>query len=163
MVLVDIIVVILLILSFLGGMKDGAVKTGSSLVALIISIPLTTFSYKVLASLLSFLPGENWGNFLGFFITMGIISLILHIVFFLPRKLIGAIWKKGVFFRLLGGALSLVGAIIGMIVFVLLVQTYPIFDWLARWVSGSDVLAGLVNAFSFVRLLLPEAFKSSIV
>jgi len=128
MVLVDIIVVILLILSFLGGLKDGTVKTGSSLVALIISIPLTTFSYKVLASLLSFLPGDTWQNFLGFFITMGIISIILHIVFFLPRKLIGAVWKKGIFSRLLGGALSLVGAIIGMVVFVLLVQTYPIFD-----------------------------------
>jgi hypothetical protein len=59
--------------------------------------------------------------------------------------------------------LNLVGAIIGMAVFALLVQAYPIFDWLSRWVSDSGILSALVNAFSFVQLMLPEAFKGTIL
>ncbi len=160
---IDIVVIILLIISFLGGLKEGAVKTLSSLVALLIAIPVTTFSYRLLASVLSFLPGENWQNFLGFFITMGIIIAVLHLVFFIPRKIIGGIWKEGILFRLLGGVFNLVGAIIGMVVFVLVVQSYPIFDWLEGWVSGSGILSALVNAFSFIQIMLPEAFKATIL
>lgn len=159
---VDIVAIILLILSFLGGLKEGAVKTLSSLVALLIAIPATTFSYRLLASVLSFLPGEDWENFLGFFITLGIITAILHLVFFIPRKIIGGIWKEGILFRLLGGVFNLVGGIIGMVVFVLVVQACPIFDWLSRWVSGSGILATLVNAFSFIQLMLPEAFRGTL-
>jgi uncharacterized membrane protein required for colicin V production len=160
---VDIIVVILLILGFLGGLKDGAVKSFSSLVALLIAIPATAFSYRLLASVLSFLPGEDWQNFLGFFITMGIIIAVLHLIFFIPRKIIGGIWKEGILFRLLGGVFNLVGGIIGMVVFTLLVQSYPIFDWLEGWISGSGVLSALVNAFSFVQIMLPEALQGTIL
>jgi uncharacterized membrane protein required for colicin V production len=159
---VDIVVIILLILSFLGGLKEGAVKALSSLVSLLIAIPVTTFCYRLLAAVLSFLPGENWENFLGFFITLGIITAILHLIFFIPRKIIGTIWKEGILFRLLGGVFNLLGGIIGMVVFALAVQAYPIFDWLERWVSGSGVLATLVNTFSFVQLMLPEAFKGTL-
>ncbi len=160
---VDIVVVILLVLGFLGGLKEGAVKSLSSLVAMLVAIPLAGLSYQLLASLLSFLPGENWENFLGFFITMGIISVILHLIFFLPRKLIGAVWKKGVFYRVLGAVFNLLGSIIGMVVFTLVVQAYPIFDWLERWVSGSGVLAGLASAFSFIQFLLPGAFRGNLL
>jgi uncharacterized membrane protein required for colicin V production len=160
---VDIIVIILLILSFLGGMKEGAVKTASSLVAMLIAIPLAGLSYRLIASLLSFLPGDNWENFLGFFITMGIITVILHLIFLLPGKIIGAIWKKGVFFRVLGGALNLIGTMIGMAVFTLIVQAYPIFDWLERWVSSSSVLSALVDAFGFIQIMLPAAFKGTLL
>jgi uncharacterized membrane protein required for colicin V production len=160
---VDIVVIILLILSFIGGLKEGVVKTLSSLVAMLIAIPLAGLSYGLIASLLSFLPGNNLENFLGFFITMGIITVILHFIFFIPRKIIGAIWKKGVLFRVLGGVCNLVGSMIGIAVFVLIIQAYPIFDWLERWVSGSGVLSALVNAFSFIQVMLPEAFKGTIL
>ena len=58
--IVDIIVIIILILSFVGGLKDGAVKSFFSLLALVIAIPLTGLSYRLLATILSFLPGTNW-------------------------------------------------------------------------------------------------------
>ena len=158
----DIIVIIILVLSFLGGLKEGAVKTFFSLVALIIAIPLAGLSYHLIATLLSFLPGTNWENFFGFFITMAIISVILHFIFFLPRKIIQKIWKKGMLFRLLGGALNILGAIIGMVVFTLVLLAYPIFDWLERWVSSSGILASLVDAFGFVQSMLPEVFRQVI-
>jgi uncharacterized membrane protein required for colicin V production len=155
---IDIVVVILLVLGFIGGTTEGAVRAFASLIAVIISIPLAGLCYRLIASLLSFLPGENWENFIGFFIALGIITAILHLIFLLPKKLIGAVWNKGILLRLLGGVFNVLGGMIGMVVFTLVVQTYPIFDWLARWVSSSGALSTLVDAFGFVQGLLPEVF-----
>jgi len=157
---VDIVVIIILILSFFGGLKEGAVKNFFSLIALIIAIPLAGLSYYLIAAILSFLLGTNWENFFGFFITMGIISVILHLIFLLPRKIVQKIWKKGILFRLLGGVLNIVGASIGMAVFTLVLRAYPIFDWLERWVSSSSILMWLVDKFGFVQAMLPEAFQN---
>jgi hypothetical protein len=68
-----------------------------------------------------------------------------------------------VLFRVLGGVFNLVGAMIGMVVFTLVVQAYPIFDWLESWVSSSSVLGGLVTAFGVIKLMLPAAFKSTLL
>ena len=156
---VDIVVIIILVLAFIGGLKDGAVKSLFSLVALIIAIPLTGISYRLIAAILSFLPGTNWENFLGFFITMGIIIAILQLVSLIPRKFIHAIWKKGCLFRLLGGFLNAFGTSIGMVVFTLVVVAYPIFDWLERWVISSGILMWLAESYGFVPAMLPEVFR----
>ena len=155
---VDIIVIILLVICILGGMKDGALKSFFSLLVIITGIPLAGLSYHLAANILSFLPGDNWENFIGFFITLGIISVILHFIFLLPRKFTKTIWKKGMLFRLLGGIFNILGGMIGMVVFTLVLQAYPIFDWLERWVNSSDVLASLVDALGFVESMLPEVF-----
>jgi len=161
MIWVSIIAVIILILSFFGGLKEGAVKQFFNLVVLLIAIPLAGFSYRLLAALLSFLPGENWGNLIGFFITLALISVILHFIALLPRRIIQKIWRRGLFFRLLGGALNLVNASLFLVVFTLVLLAYPIFDWLERWVAGSSVLASLVEIFGFVQAMLPEVFQSA--
>lgn len=161
MIWVSIIAVIILILSFFGGLKEGAVKQFFNLVVLLIAIPLAGFSYHLLAALLSFLPGENWENFIGFFIALALISVILYFIALLPRRIIQKIWKRGLFFRLLGGTLNLVNASIGMVVFTLVLLAYPIFDWLERWVAGSSVLASLVEIFGFVQSMLPQVFQSA--
>jgi uncharacterized membrane protein required for colicin V production len=155
----DVIAILALIASFIGGLKDGAVKTFFSLLALIIAIPLAGLSYHLLATVLSFLPGTNWENFLGFFITMVIIGIILHLIFLLPRKLIRKIWEKGCLFRLLGGVLNVFGTGIGLTVFAPVLRTYPIFDWLERWVINSGVMMWLVDKFGFVQSMLPEIFR----
>jgi uncharacterized membrane protein required for colicin V production len=157
----DIIVIIILILTFIGGLKEGAVKSFFSLVALIIAIPLTGLSYHLISKILSFLPGTNWENFFGFFITMAIISVILHFIFSLPRKFLQKIWKKGCLFRLLGGILNVLGGSIGMTVFTLVLKVYPILDWLERWVSSSGILTWLVNSLGFIQSMLPEIFRKT--
>jgi uncharacterized membrane protein required for colicin V production len=161
MIWVSIIAVIILILSFFGGFREGAVKQFFNLVALIIAIPLAGFSYHLIAALLSFLPGENWENFFGFFIALALISVILHLMALLPRRIVQKIWRRGLFFRLIGGALSVLNASIGMVVFTLALLAYPIFDWLERWVAGSSVLASLVEIFAFVQAMLPEVFQNA--
>ena len=163
MIWVNLIAVLILIFSLVGGLREGAVRQFFNLLALIIAIPLTGLSYHLLTNLLSFLPGENWGNFIGFFITLAIISVILHLIALLPRKIVQKIWRGGLLFRLLGGALNVVNASIGMVVFTLVLLAYPIFDWLERWVAGSGVLMSLVNIFAFVQSMLPQVFQSAAV
>jgi len=161
MIWVSIIAVLILILSFFGGLKEGAVKQFFNLMVLLIAIPLAGFSYRLLAALLSFLPGENWGNLIGFFIALALISVILHFIALLPRRIIQKIWKRGLFFRLLGGVLNVIHASLFLVVFTLVLLAYPIFDWLERWVVGSAILASLVEIFGFVRSMLPQVFQSA--
>lgn len=161
MIWVSIIAVLILILSFFGGLKEGAVKQCFNLVVLLIAIPLAGFSYRLLAALLSFLPGENWGNLIGFFIALALISVILHFIALLPRRIIQKIWKRGLFFRLLGGALNVIHASLFLVVFTLVLLAYPIFDWLERAVAGSAILASLVEIFGFVQSMLPQVFQSA--
>ncbi len=159
--LVSLFVVFVLIVSLLAGLKEGAVRHFFNLVAVLIAIYVAGLAYHLIAGLLSFLPGENWENFIGFFITSAIIAALLHLAFFLPRRLINKIWKRGLLYRLVGGALNAVNASIGLTVFALVLNAYPIFDWLARWVAGSSLMSSLVSAFGFVQALLPDVFRAA--
>lgn len=157
---VDIVAILILIFSFFGGLKEGAVKQFFNLVVLLVAISLTGRFYRLITLALSFLPGENWENFLGFFIALALISIILHLIVLLPRKIMQKIWGKGIFSRLLGGALNVVNISIGLVVFTLVLWAYPIFDWLARAMANSSVLIRLTELFGFVPLMLPEVFQS---
>jgi len=159
MIWVNIIAGLILFFSLIGGLKEGAVRNFFSLIALIIAIPVAGVSYRLLANLLSFMPGENWENFVGFFITLALISVILYFVFLLPRRFIHKAWNKGLLFRLLGAALGLFNAAIGMVVFTLVLQAYPIFGWLEEAVTASGILSWLVVHLGFVQAMLPQLFQ----
>jgi len=156
---VDILVALALFFSLIGGFKEGAVKRGFSLLALLIAIPIAATSFRLLATILSFLPGENWNNFIGFFITLAFITVILHIAFFLPRRFIQKAWNKGPLFRLTGGALNVLDTAIGLAVFALIVRAYPIIDWLERAVTNSSALTWLVTHLGFVETLLASVLR----
>lgn len=159
--LVSLFVLFILLVSLLAGLKEGAVKHFFNLVAVLIAIFIAGLAYHLITGLLSFLPGENWEGFIGFFITFGIVTAIMHLAFFLPRRIINKIWKRGLLYRLLGGALNAVNASIGLTVLALLLNVYPIFDWLARWVAGSGIMFSLVNIFGFIQALLPPEFQTA--
>ncbi len=161
MMWVDIIVALILLFSFIGGIMGGAVKNFFSLISLLIAIPLAGMFYHLLADLLSFIPGENWGNFLSFFIMLAVISIILHFIFLLPRKVAEKAWNKGFLFRLIGAIFNIFTAAIGMVVFTLVLHAYPIFGWLEEAVSDSSVLTWLVVHLSFIQAVLPEVFRQA--
>ena len=153
-----IIAIIVLLLGFIVGPKEGAAKVASSLIAHLIAIPLAGISYQLLASLFSFLPGDNWENFVGFFSTKYLIIGILYFVFlFLSRRFIQKDWKKGIFFRLIGGMLTALNSAMGMVTLVLVVEAYPFSGWFEHVVLGSSVLHWLVTNLSFIRAMLPFA------
>jgi uncharacterized membrane protein required for colicin V production len=159
--LVSLFVIFILLVSVFAGLKEGAVKHFFNLVAVLIAIFIAGLFYHLIAGLLSFLPGENWENFISFFIAFGIVVAILQLAFLFSRKLINKIWKRGLLYRLLGGALSAVNASIGLAVLALVLNAFPIFDWLARWVTGSSIMSSLVNVFGFIQALLPEVFRAA--
>jgi len=161
MIWVNIIASLILLFSLIGGLREGAVKQLFYLIALFIAIPLAGISYHLLANLLSFIPGENWENFLGFFIMLALISVILYFVFLLPRRFAQKVWKKELLFRLIGAALNIFNATIGMVVFTLVLGAYPIFGWLEQAVTGSGILTWLVVHLSFVQAMLPEVFRQA--
>jgi uncharacterized membrane protein required for colicin V production len=159
--LVSLFVLFVLLVSVFTGLKEGAVKHFFNLVAVLIAIFIAGLFYHLIAGLLSFLPGENWESFISFFIALGIIVAILQLAFLLPRRIINKIWKRGLLYRLLGGALNAVNASIGLTLLALVLNAFPIFDWLARWVAGSSVMSSLVNVFGFIQVLLPEVFRAA--
>ena len=153
-----IIAIIVLLFVFIVGPKEGAVKIASALIAHLVAIPLAGISYQFLTSLFSFLPGENWENFVGFFTTKYLIILILYLVFlFLSKRFIQKDWKKGVIFRIIGGTLTSLNSAMGMVTLVLTVEAYPMSVWFERVVSGSSVLDWLVTNLSFIKAMLPFA------
>jgi uncharacterized membrane protein required for colicin V production len=161
MIWVSIIASLVLLFSIFGGMREGAVRQFFSLIALLVAIPVAGVSYQVLAGLLSFIPGENWENFIGFFIMMAAVSVALHFAFLLPTQFLQKAWKDRVLFWLIGAVFNIVNAAIGMVVFALVLDAYPIFDWLERAVSGSDVIAWLVSLLGCVQAVLPEVFRQA--
>ncbi len=153
-ILVSILAIIILFFSIVGGIKDGAVKSFFSLAILIVAIRIGGMYYHLITDILAFLPGENWENFVGFFIALALVSIILHLILLLPRRLIQRVWHKGFLSRIIGGALNLCNSAIGMVVFVLLIQAYPIIGWLEQAVVSSSVLVWLAAYLSFVTALL---------
>jgi uncharacterized membrane protein required for colicin V production len=158
---VDVIASLILIFSLIGGLIGGVVRGFFSLLTIIVAIPVTAAFYGYLASLLSFLPGQNWENFIGFLITMAIVSIVLSIVFWIPRHFLKAVWKSGLLSSLIGGVFTLINSAISLFIIALLIQTYPIITWLSDRVSESVVLSWLLVNLDFVRFFLLPAFNST--
>lgn len=159
MILIDIIIVLILIFAFIGGLIEGSVKSFFRLLGLIIAIPITGALYPLLANVLSFLPGENWENFISFIIILAILSTLLYLVFFIPRKFIENISIRMGILRLIGGCINILNSAIGMVVFTLLIQVYPVMGWLEDVITQSNILTWLVMHLEFVKVLLPELFR----
>ena len=159
--LVSLFALFILLISIFAGLKEGGVKHFFNLVATFVAIFIGGLYYHLIAGLLSFIPGENWENFIGYFIAYAIVVVIFQLAVLLPRKIINKIWKSGLLYRLLGGAMSLVNAAIGLTLFTLVLNAFPIFDWLARWVAGSSVIASLVYIFGFIQALLPGVIRAA--
>lgn len=159
MVIINIIAILILFFSFVGGFIQGAVKSFFSLLALVIAIPIAGFFYPSMANLLSFLHSQNWSNFIGFFIILALTSIVLHFIFYLPRKLLEKIEVKGILWRSIGGILNLVGSAIGLVVFASVISAYPVWSWLQESFAGSGVITWLVSNLGFVQHLLPQIMR----
>ncbi|TES81772.1 MAG: CvpA family protein [Dehalococcoidia bacterium] len=158
MVVVSIIAVIILILSLFNGFREGALKQAASIISLLAAIPLAGLCYHWLASLFSFMPGENFENFVGFFLTMGIIMVLIQLLLWLPRRHFAKSWKEELLLRSIGAVLSFFSAAIMIAVFAVVLNAYPIFDWLQSAVSGSGVINWLGSWLGFVQSMLPSVF-----
>jgi uncharacterized membrane protein required for colicin V production len=74
-IIIDVIVALILIFSFLGGLKDGAVKEFIGLLAFVVALPLSGLLIGVVSGWLSFVADGTWRSLLSFLLTMGIIII----------------------------------------------------------------------------------------
>jgi uncharacterized membrane protein required for colicin V production len=162
MVIVTIVAAIILIFSFIGGLTQGLVKSFFSLVTFIVAVPVAGLYYTFFAGLLGFIHNHDWENFLGFFITMAVVSIILSIVFYFPRKILEKTWQEDLWTRLVAGLLNLLGAGMGLVILTTLVTAFPIWEWLRLALADSSVTSWLLTHLTFAQSLLPEALRSAL-
>jgi uncharacterized membrane protein required for colicin V production len=160
MIWIDFVIIVILVFSFMAGVKAGLVNSIFSLIIFLIALVVAGYYYIFVSSMLSFLPGENWSKFFGFVIAIVIISIILSIVCVIPRALLKSIWNGGGFFGLVGGVFNLVNTSIGFVVFIILLQQYPIVPFLSTLFAKSYILMWLTSNLSFIYFLLPVTFRS---
>jgi uncharacterized membrane protein required for colicin V production len=157
-IIVDIIVVLILIFSFIGGVRGGAIKELFGLLAFLLSIPLASMFFQYLLSWFSFVGDSTWQSLLTFLLTMAIIIIILHLILWIPRHFLEKVWNGGFFFGFLGGIFGLLNSALGLVFLVSLLDIYPVFPWLDSILVTSGVLNWLVNACgSFIMTLLKSS------
>ncbi|MEJ2738288.1 MAG: CvpA family protein [Dehalococcoidia bacterium] len=159
MILINVITGLILVISFVDGFSGGVVKQFFSFVVFIIAIPLTGISHHLIASTLSFLPGDHWSYFVGFFITFVIFTIIFHFAFYLPKKYVLAIFHEGILLGIAGGLINTFKAIIGIVLVLLVFHAYPVIRGLEPVLIESGILTWFLNHFRFVQLLLPQTFR----
>jgi len=155
----DFIVALILIFSFIGGLKEGAVREFFSLVALIIALPVAGYFYGYLATWLTFMQDSNWRNIIAFLLMTGIITVILILIFMFPRHLLEKIWSGGCIWSVAGGVIGLVNSAVGLVVLVTLVEANPTAGWARDITLASNILNWLMSNLSPVAQLLPEALR----
>lgn len=159
MVWVEVVVSLLLIFSFIGGLREGAIKGFFSLLSLFICIPVTGFLYVYAADILFFIHSDVWRNFIAFIVIFIILSILVALILLIPSRLLSAAWNKGPLQIVLGGIFNLAACAISIVLFRIIIHTYPIFEWLDFAVSNSVVISWLMPYLSFISIMLPDVFK----
>lgn len=162
MLLLNIILGLIFVISFIDGFAGGLIKNFFSLIVFVIAVPLTGISYHLIAIALSFISGENWSHFISFFITLALYSIIFHFVFYLPRKYVQATFREGILMGVGGGIVNVFKAAMGIVVLLLVFHAYPVIRGLEPVLMESGVLTWLLGHFRFVQLLLPDTFTLSL-
>jgi uncharacterized membrane protein required for colicin V production len=157
--IVDIIVTLILIFSFIGGLKNGAVKELFSVLCTLTAIFISGAVYGLLVSLLQFISDFNWRSLLGFFITYVIVSIVLFLIVLLPRKLLEGLWRGGILSSALGGIFNIMNASIGVVLFCTLLQAYPGLPFVSDAIGSSGMVSWLMRYLQFVQLLLPVSIQ----
>jgi uncharacterized membrane protein required for colicin V production len=160
MIWVDIIISIIFIFVFIGGLRQGAFRSIFSFISLIIAIPVTGLLYHFLVKIFSFVHDENWANFLGFLITFIVISILLSLIFWIPRKIM-KLGEGGILSAIIGGVFALAGFSIALVLFNILIETYPVWNWLVGVLEGSQIIKVLLAIFGFIKFMLPETFRTA--
>ena len=153
-IIVDLIVALILVFSFLGGLKEGAVKEFFGLLAFIIALAFTGAFMVYVVGWMSFAQDSLWRALLTFLVTMGIILIVLHLALLGPRYLLDRVWNGGFIWSALGGIFGVVNTALGLVLMVILLEIYPVFTWLSNWLAVSNILNWLVSSFGSTILTL---------
>jgi uncharacterized membrane protein required for colicin V production len=146
-IIIDLIVALILVFSFLGGLKEGAVKEFFGMLAFIIALAFTGAFMVYVLGWMSFAQDSLWRAFLTFLVTMGIILIVLNLALLPPRYLLDKVWNGGFIWSVLGGIFGVVNTALGLVLMVIILEIYPVLNWLSGWLAASNILNWLVSSF----------------
>jgi membrane protein required for colicin V production len=150
----DIVLAIFLVISIIGGIANGLIKSVFSLAGLIVGVVLAGRYYSSLADHLPFITNERAASIVGF--------IIIFLVVVIVASILGAIFTKVVSDIMLGWINRLGGAVFSFFTGALFMAAV-----LAIWVkysgenssiSGSYLASVLLDRFPLVLGLLPPEF-----
>jgi uncharacterized membrane protein required for colicin V production len=153
-IIVDIIVALILIFSFVGGLRQGAVREFFGLLAFIIALAFTGAFMVYVLGWMSFAQDNLWRAFLTFLVTIGVILIVLHLALLAPRFMLDKVWNGGFIWSALGGIFGVVNTALGLVLMVVVLTIYPVLNWLSYWLAASNILNWLVSTFGTTILSL---------
>lgn len=152
--IIDVVIALVLVFSFIGGLKEGAVREFLGLLAFIVALSLTGAFKAFVWGWLGFIQDSLWRDFFAFLVAMGIIMIVLHLVFILPRVLLAKVWNGGFIWNALGGIFGAVNTALGLVLLVVLLDMFPVLDWLGDMLAASGLMNWLVSSFGSTILTL---------
>jgi membrane protein required for colicin V production len=150
----DIVIIVLLLISAVGGFANGLIKSVFSLVGLIVGVVVAGRYYLGLSSLLGFIPNENIARIIAF--------LIIFLVIIIIAAVLGVVLTRLVSTLLLGWLNRLGGAVFGVIMSAIFIAAILVI-WI-KYLGGNSVISGsaitrmLVDGLPLVLALLPKEF-----
>jgi membrane protein required for colicin V production len=151
----DILILITLAASVIGGLTTGIVRGLVNLAGLILGIFLAGLYYETVAGWLGFISNADIAKTAAFVLIVAVVMIIAGLVGALLHKLISAV-LLGWLDHLLGGVL---GLLVGAIAWGALLALWAKF-FNADAVSGSAIAKILLDKFPLVLALLPPGFDS---
>lgn len=152
----DIVIIVLLVASVIGGIFNGLIKTLFGLAGLIVGVVLAGRFYGSLADFMGFISNENAARVVAFIVIFACVCILAGILGLLLTKFVSAI-TLGWINRLLGGLFGLLtGSILIGAILVILVKYAGISDIVAESALGTF----LADKLPIVLGLLPGEFDS---
>lgn len=145
-IIIDIIVGLTLVLSFIGGLKRGAPRELFGLVAFLVALLLVGAFVVYVNVWLAFVPENLWRAFLTFLLTMAIILIVMSLVLLIPRHLLESVWNGGFVWSMLGGIFALLNNALGLATTLVVLDIYPVMPWLDDWLATSCILNWLLSS-----------------
>lgn len=152
----DIVIIVILVGSVIGGLRNGLIRSVSALAGLIIGVVLAGRFYVALGERLSAVLQDNIAKVLAFIIILCAVIVIAAIL--------GAILTKAASALVLGWLNHLGGGVFGLvmggIVCAALLAIWVKFMGIASFITGSTIAPVLLDRFPVILALLPEEFDS---
>ena len=156
----DLVLVLIILLSIVGGYRKGLIRIGIGLFATIAAIVLACWFYGAAGTfVIPYVSSRSMANLIGFLIvflgvlTIGaVLSRILAAIF----KWVGLSW----FDRILGAVFgALRGVVISIGVIMMITALSPVTHQTA--VANSEIAPYLIEAADAITLITPKEFKDS--
>jgi uncharacterized membrane protein required for colicin V production len=154
--IIDGVIGLLFLLTLFTGYREGLVKSTSSLISSLLGFFFAGKTYSVMAGVLSFLPGTEWQNFIGFFVVALFFDVVIGLILIPARAWYDRKTEKGFSKNLAGSLIGVINLALGLTVFALAVKVYPLTGLLEEVVNESSVFKELTGNFGFLRLLMSD-------